>query len=114
MKKTCPIEKIEQNNFIKWCKKNKIFVYHVNNGVKSNRGMQFKQSGVVPGIPDLQLVLKDGKVLWIEMKRQFGSSTSQKQKAVHEQLRALGHDVFICKGCNDAILTTMRYLGNDE
>jgi len=54
-------------------------------------------------MPDLQVVLQGGKVIWIEMKRTKGGVLSDKQKLVHAHLRRLGHVVIVGLGGKDAV-----------
>jgi hypothetical protein len=46
------------------------------------------------GWPDRVVPLKDGRTLWIEIKRPGGKTTPLQDK-VHEQLRARGHLVYV-------------------
>jgi len=57
------------------------------------------------GWPDRIVVLKDGKVMWVELKRP-GGKLSPLQVKVHEQLGKLGHFVQVInskEGINNAL-----------
>lgn len=62
-----------------------------------------KEAGVKKGVPDYLIILPVG-LLFIEMKRKKGSTTSQEQ---HEWIEALnklnGVEAVICKGADMAI-----------
>ena len=64
---------------------------------------KFKREGYKNGVPDLVIFLQN-KILYIEMKRQKGSATSQEQKDwikfINEMPYAEAH---ICKGAKEAI-----------
>lgn len=54
--------------------------------------------GFNAGIPDYVIILNNKKVLWIEMKRTRGSSTSDEQYAWQEALNDAGCVSEICYG----------------
>jgi len=92
-----PLESREQQVLVAWLIREGYFVYSIPN----HQGMK-KHEGAVPGIPDLQIALDGGKVLWIEMKRRKGGVLSPAQIKVHAMLRALGHTVILALGAKDA------------
>lgn len=57
-----------------------------------------KRLGVRPGWPDLAVILKNGKLLMIEMKRTSGGRLSEEQKNWIELLRAANILVEVTKG----------------
>ncbi len=100
-----PSEHDEQVVVVRWLRKQGIFVYAVPNGglrdaITSKR---LKDEGATSGIPDLQIVLDGGRVIWLEMKRRKGGSVSTTQKAIHEKLEGLGHTVIVAKGAKEAV-----------
>lgn len=100
-----PSEHDEQVAVVRWLRKNGHFVYAVPNGglrdaITSKR---LKDEGALSGIPDLQVVLPDGRVIWLELKRREGGRLSPVQKKVHERLEALGHVVIVGYGAKDAV-----------
>jgi len=56
----------------------------------------FKKMGLVPGIPDLQLILNHGKTIYIEVKNEKGK-LSENQKRIHKILKNKGFDVYVSK-----------------
>lgn len=76
--------------------------FAIPNGTRASikAAIKAKNEGVSPGVPDLYF---PAWKLWVEMKRQKGSTVSPEQKEWHEYLRSIGDHVIIAKGCNDAI-----------
>jgi len=92
-----PLESREQQVLVNWLIKEGYFVYAIPNHLDMK-----KHEGAVPGIPDLQIVLEGGKVLWVEMKRRKGGAVSPAQKKIHALLRSKGHTVILALGAKDA------------
>lgn len=57
-------------------------------------------AGLLPGMPDLVIVLPEGKVLWAEIKSEKGR-VSPAQLNVHGQLNALGHVCVVLRSVED-------------
>jgi hypothetical protein len=57
-------------------------------------------AGLLPGMPDLVVVLPEGKVLWAEIKSEKGR-ISPAQLNVHGQLNALGHVCVVLRSVED-------------
>ena len=96
------------------------------NGVRMSmsRARIAKAEGMLSGIPDLflpvpMLNIDTGKWqhgLYIEMKKPKTASSgkgtvSPKQKVIIEQLRAVGYQVDICYGWQEAKACILRYVG---
>jgi len=96
--KTLPKEHKEQRAVLTWFRNRGYFIYAIPN----HKG-QREYDGAISGMPDLQVVLQGGKVIWIEMKRTKGGVLSDKQKLVHAHLRRLGHVVIVGLGGKDAV-----------
>lgn len=62
---------------------------------------RLKDEGVLSGVPDLIIATAKG-VIFVEMKRIKGSTTSKEQKEIHAQLRSMGYTVILAKGAKDA------------
>ena len=79
-----------------------VIVFHVpNGGLRAKReAALLKWIGTVAGIPDLGLILPDGRSAWIEVKAP-GGSLSPEQKAVHKALTDLGHPYAVCRSVDD-------------
>ena len=100
-----PSEHDEQVAVVRWLRKNGYFVFAVPNGGIRDAitAKRLKDEGAMSGIPDLQIVLPEGKVIWIELKRREGGRLSPVQKEVHKRLEELGHIVIVGYGAKDAM-----------
>lgn len=103
----------EQAGFVKWFRENypSLMIFAIPNGDKRHISVakRLKTEGVLKGIPDLQIVLPDEKVLWVEMKKEDGK-LSQSQKDILSQLDSLHHNYIIGCGCVDASKQVSNYL----
>ena len=94
--------------------------YHVPNGGirKKAAAGRFRAEGVKAGVPDLCLPVARGGFhgLYIELKRQKGSKTSDDQKAWLSNLEEQGYFVALCKGWEAAAKVITEYLtmGGEE
>ena len=61
-----------------------------------------RTQGALAGVPDLCIVLPEGKCVWVEMKAD-GGRLSPFQHGVHAQFAAIGHEVLVCYGAIDAL-----------
>jgi len=97
-------EDAEQVAVVNWLRGKGALVFHIPNGMKSGpvTGARFKRLGVLAGVPDLCVVLRSGRVVWIEMKKLKGK-VSKEQMAIHDRLFFMGHIVVIGYGAQDAI-----------
>lgn len=73
---------------------------------------RFRAEGVKAGVPDLCLPVARGGFhgLYIELKRQKGSKTSDDQKAWLSNLEKQGYFVALCKGWEAAAKVITEYL----
>jgi hypothetical protein len=82
-----------------------------NGGSRDAReGANLKVSGVLAGMPDIQIALPDRKVIWVEMKVK-GGRVSDNQRDVHNHLSALGHMVVVAYSAEEA-LNKLREVAN--
>ena len=95
MKKSVPYEAAEQRALVAKLRKCGLFVYHIPNHKE-------QKDGALAGIPDLQIVVDGGLVVWVELKRRKGGSVSPEQKKIHASLKELGHTVILAKGAKEA------------
>jgi len=105
LKNLCPLEHDEQVAFVTLFGRlyPGIRIFAIPNGTRANMraAIKAKKEGVSAGVPDLYIPKWK---LWVEMKRQKGSTTSPKQKDWHEYLiNECGDRVIIGKGCIDAL-----------
>jgi len=67
--------------------------------------------GLKAGVPDLVIpVVRDGGVLFIEIKPQKGGCVTEKQKFWHEWLTKCGHTVVVAKGAEAAIAALEEHI----
>ena len=89
-------------------------LYHIPNGGKRGKAEagRFHAEGVKPGVPDVCLPVARGcwHGLYIEMKRQRYSKTSDLQMEWVYALRRQGYRVEICKGWEAAAEVLKNYL----
>lgn len=106
-KSDIPLEKDEQKRLCKWLKENKIGHFATGLGVKLGLDVKYvaslKSQGHYSGIPDLVVLLGNGKICFIELKRQKGGKVSEEQKKWIEYLNKNGYPAKVCKGCDEAI-----------
>ena len=76
-------------------RQNKISFFVNIEGAKRDKRQQIaaKRHGMRPGRPDLEIILPDGKIVFVELKRYSGGKLTLPQKETHEELSQLGHDV---------------------
>jgi len=114
---TVPLEDSEQHAYIQWLDANNLLYFAVPNIVKLAGMMkskiakirfwqQRKKEGVKKGVPDLVVFLPK-RILFVEMKRQKGSSTSTEQIEWAMIINTYPYAVsVICKGAEAAIHET--------
>lgn len=96
-------EHLEQVQTVAWFRKTfqGVRIFAIPNG--GNRGIReasrFKAEGVSAGVPDLYV---PEYRLWIEMKRSKGGRVSPEQHDWHLYLSAIGDQVMVCHGFEDA------------
>ena len=106
-KSDIPLEKDEQKRLCKWLKENKIGHFATGLGVKLGLDVKYvaslKSQGHYSGIPDLVVLLGNGKMCFVELKRQKGGVVSEEQKKWIDYLNNNGYPAKVCKGCDEAI-----------
>lgn len=115
-----PTESVEQQCLFRWAAFQSgrfpelALLYHVPNGGsrKKAEAGRFRAEGVKAGVPDLCLPVARGGFhgLYIELKRQKGSKTSDDQKAWLSNLEKQGYFVALCKGWEAAAKVITEYL----
>lgn len=92
-------------------------LYHVPNGGSRRKAEagRFRAEGVKAGVPDLCLPVARGGYhgLYIELKRQKGSKTSEDQKRWLSELAGQGYFAALCKGWEAAAKVITEYLSMD-
>jgi len=115
-----PTESQEQQAVFEWAKYSRIqypeldLLYHIPNGGHRGKAAagQFKAEGVKSGVPDICLPVARGNFhgLYIEMKRERGSFTSENQKQWLKRLLEQGYFAVVCKGWHEAVKVITKYL----
>lgn len=70
--------------------------------LKSRGAIPVKMQDSVSGLPDRVVLLPGGRVVWVELKQEHGR-LSEIQKKMIERLRALGHEVHVVYGMEQAM-----------
>lgn len=78
--------------------------FHVPNGELREPAIAAKlqRMGTKPGVPDL-LLLIDGRLHGLELKRERGGVLSADQRAMHEALRSAGAVIDTARGLDEAV-----------
>lgn len=109
-------EHLEQTAFINWFngieKFRDLIIFSIPNGGKRGfkTASKLKKEGQLSGVSDLQILLPNGKTVFIEMKKQEGGRLSDAQIDFINKSQSLGHTVIVAKGCNDASKQFLEYL----
>ena len=84
-------------------------IYHVPNGGQRDprEAANLKVQGALAGVPDLEIVLPQGRSLKVEMKASDGR-LSKSQIELHDHLSALGHLVITAYSAEDALEKLQR------
>ena len=109
-----PLEEVEQRNVVTYCAYANIPCFAIPNGGKRSKteAARMVAQGVRPGVPDLMIPRAAGKYhgLFIEMKREKGSTAPADQIAWIETLNAEGYYARVCKGFDEARETIELYM----
>ena len=108
-----PLEKDEARTLVAWLRLKHIRFYHAPSETGSDpfarrRAIRMKQQGTVRGFPDYAIVTNTG-LIFIELKRQKGSTTSPEQREWIEALNAAGTPAYVAKGAQAAIEIVERH-----
>lgn len=101
-----PLERDEQKIFCKWLKDNKIAHFANGLGFQMLSPIQvnaLKAIGHYSNIPDMTILLGNGRICFVEMKRRKGGVVSEGQKKMIDYLNENNYPTKVCKGYDDAI-----------
>ena len=118
--KDTPSEDQEQAWLVAWLRREhpsvRIFAIPNGGGRSKAQGAILKATGTSAGVPDLMLPAPRGKYhgLFVEMKRTKGGTVSADQKTIIAKLRAVGYQVLICKGADDAKRQIVEFLNQEN
>ena len=105
------LETDEQKMLVQYCKLKKLFAFSVPNGAvlrgtslqRARQMNKLKAEGLLKGTSDY-IVMLSNKILFIELKRTKGSTTSEEQKDFIAKVNQYPYAVgAICKGAKVAI-----------
>jgi len=79
-------------------------VFHIPNGGQrdAREGSNLKTQGVLPGVPDLEIICPRGFTIRIEMKARDGA-LSKAQTLLRLHIRELGHHVIVAHSAEEAL-----------
>lgn len=118
--KVVPLEHDEQVTFFEYLELQyrNIVAFAIPNAGKRSRktGHRMKKEGLRKGVPDIMVAEKCGIYggLFIEMKRQKGSVTSDEQLEMIAKLRAKGYFCVLARGFDEAVKHLKYYLSLGE
>ncbi len=111
----CPLEADEGKALVAYLRMKGLVFHHSPNETGSSpearrRAIRMKQQGTSAGYPDYTIIV-NGSLIFIELKRQFGSATSPEQHAWLASLNEVSNvQAFIAKGADEAIKIVEQYL----
>lgn len=96
-----------QSDFVNWARKQEdvLLCFAIPNGFKSNsrHAMMMKREGLLPGVPDVFCLLKNGKWAIIEFKTETGV-VGPHQAEVIKKLQEGKQAVRVCRSTREAVL----------
>lgn len=111
-----PLEETEQAVVVDYCELRGIKFSAIPNSTYTpsmKQKVKNKRQGLRPGLPDLLLIV-DGRVIMIEMKRRKGGVLSPEQREWHIALNRAGIATYVCHGSDEAIELINEYLGGSD
>lgn len=84
---------------------NRGLVVRMNSGslvIDAGTGRERRVNMGTPGFPDLMVIMRGGRILFIELKAPKGRVTD-KQAAMHDRLEELGHRVVVARDVASAV-----------
>lgn len=94
-----------QKTFVEWARKQDFVTlcFAIPNGFKSNarNAMMMKREGLLPGVPDVFCLLKNGKWAIVEFKTEVGK-LSEHQKVIIDKMLGVKQAVAVCRSSHEA------------
>ncbi len=89
-----------------------IFAAFANGGKRNAReAARMKGEGVKAGMPDVEIIIDNGKHLYIELKAPGNKKgLSEKQAEIHWKLKGLDHSVYVCWTLDEFISTVNDFI----
>lgn len=104
----------EQCLIVKWCRENNIKVFAIPNGFISGGDYKYinymKAEGLTPGVPDLIVLIGNGIVLFLEVKKEKNGKLSKEQEKFKKFCEDNNYNYYCCKGAEDGINFIKKYL----
>lgn len=93
-----------QCQIVNYLRTNGFLVFAIANGGSRNaiEGANLKKEGVLAGVADLQVLLNNGKSLFLEVKTEKGKQ-QQTQKSFEDKCKELGHNYHVVRSVDDVI-----------
>lgn len=87
-------------NYLRW---NHFYVFAIPNGGRRDAatGRKLKDEGVLAGVADLEILLPDGKAVFVELKTPWGVQ-SDAQKAFENEVKLRGYTYLLWRSAKDA------------
>lgn len=96
-----------QKTFVEWARKQDFITlcFAIPNGfnASSRAALMMKREGLLPGVPDVFCLLKNGKWAIIEFKTEVGKVSPQ-QKVIIDKLLNHKQAVAVCRSTREAVL----------
>lgn len=108
-------ERTVHKQIIKYLRDGSYTFFHIQNERVNLTKMQMinrYQMGVVAGAPDICILLKNGKSLFVEVKSTIGR-ISPAQKIFHKRIIELGHEIIIARTIVDVVTQLYKNRTND-
>ncbi len=100
-----PTEEREQMTVVQWLEYNNYKFTAIPNSTwtpSRNQKMKNKRVGLRPGLPDMLIILKNKRLLFLEMKREKGGTVSPEQRIWIGSLKNCGVYADVAHGADQA------------
>lgn len=103
-KKSAKEEHNLQVSIVQFLRYQGYIVFAIANGGSRNvvEAVNLKKEGVLAGVADLQVILKDGRSIFLELKTAKGKQ-SQSQIDFENNLKELGHNYYVIRSIDEVI-----------
>jgi len=77
-------------------------IFHIPNERKSTKNFRYKSKaiGIRSGLPDFQIILPDGKIFWVELKKE-GGTQKKNQKKCEQWMKERGLEYYLINSVED-------------
>jgi hypothetical protein len=90
-----------------------LIIFAIPNGGKRNikTAIKLKKEGVLSGVSDIQILLPNGKTVFIEMKHEKGKLSDSQIEFIN-RAESLGHTVIVAYSCTEASQKFIEFIKN--